>query len=166
MLPFAPHEATSQDLSGTPLTLTDDSNYITNTTNVLKTDIATRVITVFDVNDTLLQTINQPQDTPEPYAITKDQVLRFHLVFTNNNTTVYTNDVKFLSTRYYDNVQKNLAQYLRCGCPVNDKVLHAMDKARELYNSAIDSFMTGDDVSAQLNIDDANTYINQAATLC
>lgn len=160
MLPFAPHVKILQDISGTPLSIVDDSNYGTNSDSIDDSDIVTRVITILDKDDNLLETINMVQDTPAPYPITKDGFFRFHLVFSTVVPVAYTADVKFLSTRYYNNLQLNLAPLLRCACP-NQKILDKCNKATDLYNAAVDAFMVGDDINAYANITDANTYLNQ-----
>lgn len=160
MLPFKPHVTITQEIDGSPLTITDDSNYGTNSDGVDDNEIITRVVTILDKNDVLLQTINMVQDTPATYPITKDGFFRFHLVFSTVVPVAYTADVKFLSTRYYNNLQLNLAPALRCACP-NQKILEKCNKATDLYNAAVDAFMVGDDINADANITDANTYLNQ-----
>lgn len=162
--PFLPSVLISQDLSGTPLTATDNSNYASNTDGVTDNNIATRVINVLDENDNVIGgPFNMAKDTPITFPITKDGFFRFNLVFTSTAPVVYTGNTKYLSVQYYKNTQKNIAPQLRCSCPANENLLKFMSRARELYEAAMNSFITGDDVSAALNITDCNTYINKAA---
>lgn len=165
MLPFLPKISVSQDISGSPLTLTDESNYGTNSDGVNDNTIITRVITIFDQNNVQIAgPFNMAQDTPITYPITADGFYRIHSIFSTVVPVVYTADNKFLSVQYYNNAQKNLAPKLTCSCPANDNLLKYMSIARELFNAAVNAFMTGDDVSAALNIADCNTYINKALT--
>lgn len=162
--PFLPHVTVLQDLSGSPLTLTDDSNYGSNSDGVTDASIVTRVINVFDQNNVLLDTINMAQDTPAIYPITTDGFFRFHLSFSTSAPVLFQADCKYLSTQFYENVQLNLAPKLRCSCPANETLLKFMSIARELYNAALSAYISGDDVNAALNIADCNTYINKALT--
>lgn len=165
MAAFLPHEDINQTIDGATLTLTDDSNYADNDSGISDADIVTRNITIYDENDSLLDQLAQSLDTPINWTISADGFYRFHLAFSKSDATLFEADVKFLSTRYYNNVQKNIAASLACGCAPNAKKMDLMNSALQLYNAAIDSFMTGDDVNAAQNIRDANTLINKAA-LC
>jgi hypothetical protein len=163
MLPFKPNVTVTQSSDGSVLTATDDSNYGTNSDGINDNTIVTRVITIFDQNNVQIGgPINMAQDTPITFPITADGFSRFHLAFSTAVPVLYQADVKYLSVQYYKNVQLNLAPKLRCSCPVNDNLIKYMSIATELYNAAISAFMTGDDVSAALNITDCNTYINKA----
>ena len=112
----------------------------------------------------------QSQDTPLLFdfnaPVTGDLFIRFNLVFTNSDSTFYTSDVKYLSTRYYDNVQKALAAYIRTNTDLDSRVLKLMNKAGQLYQAALDCFITGDDVNADINIKNADLVIYQAYSLC
>lgn len=170
MSPFSPLEDITQSIDGASFTLTDISNYADNSSGVTDASIASREITAYDPAANVLGANAQSQDTPLLFdfnaPVTGDLFIRFHLVFTNSDSTVYTSDVKYLSTRYYDNVQKALAAYIRTNTDLDSRVLKLMNKAGQLYQAALDCFITGDDVNADINIKNADLVIYQAYSLC
>ena len=170
MSPFSPLEDIIQSIDGASITLQDISNYASNSSGVTDNSIISRQITAYDPIGTILGTGSQSQDSlllfPFNAPIVTDLFVRFHLVFTNSDTTVYTADVKYLSTRFYDNIQKILASYIRTNDFINSNVLNLMNKATQLYQAALDCFITGDDVNADINIKNAVIVINQAYLLC
>lgn len=163
-LPFAPKLIISQDQSGNPLTATDGSNYGTNSQGINAADIITRVVTIYDQNNVLLQTVNMALNTPFNYPISADGFFRFHNAFSTAAPVLYESDNKYLSTQFYKQAQLNLAPKLRCSCPANEKLIRFMAIATELYNAAVNAFIVGDDINAALNIADCNIYINKALT--
>jgi len=161
-LPFQPKLVTTQSQDGKVLTETDSSNYGDNTDGLNPSDIVTRVITIFDQNNTLLATINMELNTPFDYDITADGFFRFHSLFTTSGGDQYTGDNKYLSTQFYKQAQLNIAPKIQCSCAANDNLIKYMSIATELYNAAMNAFITGNDINAALNIIDCNIYINKA----
>lgn len=162
MEPFLPFIKVTQSADAATLTLTDFSNYSTNTDGVTDDNVVNRTILVYDAYNVLQGTISMLKDTPATFAITKDQELRFNLSWSLSSGDPFVNDVKFLSTAFYNNIQLSLAPQIKCSCPP-PRLMEHMNKATEFYNAAIDAFILGDDISATLNITDCNTYINYAA---
>lgn len=163
-LPFQPKLVITQSQDGKTLTATDSSNYGGNTEGINAADIVTRVVTIYDQNNTLLQTVNMALNTPFDYLITADGFFRYHSIFSTVVPVAYTADNKYLSTQFYKQAQLNLAPKLRCSCPANERLIKFMSIATELYNAAMNAFITGDDINAGLNIIDCDIYINKALT--
>lgn len=162
---FKPHVIISQSLDGKTLTITDNSNFATNTDGVATGDINPFAITIFDKDAIQLAAIALAYPTPGTFAIVKDLFLRFHLAYTKG-ATVYSADVTYLSTEFYDIAQRKVSGFLSCDCGCSDLLCHPASKARENKNAAESALIAGDYVNAQQAIDDANTYINQALKSC
>lgn len=161
---FKPFVVISQDLTGKNLTITDQSNFATNTDGVNVGDISAFGVSILDMDGNLLnsQNLNYPTGA---YVITKDMFLRFHQAYIDGDTT-YQSDVTFLSTQFYDNLQRMVAAKLRCDCGCADLLTAASSRARECVTSAESALIAGDYVNAQLSMDDANTFIKEALKLC
>jgi len=164
MEPFVPKVVITQSADGKTLTITDQSNFDTNTDGVSVGDISQFGISIFDKSSNLLQQLNMNYPTAT-YAITRDLFLRFHLAYVDGATT-YQADVKFLSTQFYSIAERKVAAKIACDCGCNDLLCYPASKALQNKNAAITAFLTGDDVSAQQAIHDANTLIQQALKKC
>lgn len=159
-VPFKPFVVISQALLGSPLTITDQSNFATNTDGVTVNNIDDFGVVIFDKNDQQLQVLSLDYPTGS-YAITKDLFLRFHLAYIKGATT-YEADVTFLSTQFYDVLARKVAGMQGCGCNCKNELCGPAGKALQAKNAAVSAFIAGDDVDAQQKIDDANVLILQA----
>lgn len=163
-VPFKPFVVISQALLGSPLTITDQSNFATNTDGVTVNNIDDFGVVIFDKNDQQLQALSLDYPTGS-YAITKDLFLRFHLAYIKGATT-YEADVTFLSTQFYELMARKVAACQKCGCGCKDLLCGNATKALQNKNAAVSALIAGDYVNAQQAIDDANTFILQALKSC
>lgn len=146
---------------GKTQTFHDDSNYSSNSDGILLTNILGRVLTVYNSDGSVFTTGSfNPTSLTYDVAVTFDKAFIYQLVVTIANSTTKTGTVTYLSTAFYNNTQRDLANKLNCTCTKNG-LCSSMSKARELYYSAISSNLFGDNVSAQAEISAANTYLNQ-----
>lgn len=163
-VPFKPFVVISQSLDGKDLTITDQSNFDTNTDGVASGDINPYGVAVFDKNDQQLDSFVLDYPTGA-WQITKDGFYRFHLDYVKGGTH-YTADVTFLSTQFYDIVARKVGGFTGCGCGCKNQACAPAAKAMANRNNAISSFIAGDAVNAQQGMDDANTLILQALKSC
>lgn len=137
----------SQNLSGDTLTFLDTSTDLPT--------ITSRVLTIFDPNNNLLQTINMGASLTTTYVITQDQWLRFILTL---DTGAYTAVVDYVANGFYYNGLINKGKGNCSGCiggSLCSDTAKAMisEKAAQFYNSY------GFAVNADTAIKAADAYI-------
>lgn len=136
----------TQSLDGETLTFTDSSTGIT---------VTSRILTIYDSNGELLETIDMGGNLTATYNITADVYLSF--ILTLNTTQTVT--VNYISTQFYILAQARLASLLSYPCKCEGATCSTMVKARECINSAITYFNIGDGESSQLMLTAADYYI-------
>ena len=151
----------TQSADGTTETFNDTSNYSSNDDGVTLNNLISRVVTVYDPDVYNTGTMN-PSLLTYDVAVTQDLALTYVIVYTLADTTTRTLIISYLSTQFYNILQRTLANQLSCNC-CKGNLCTDMVKARELWYAAITSNLLGDNGTAQADITAANTLLNSNA---
>lgn len=162
---FQPAVTLSQNASGDTVTVTDVSNYSTNTESITLNNIILRQDVVADGLGNLLITVTFPAgQLTTTFTITKDYYLNNALSFTIPGPIVRTGTDNYLAANYYLNAAREVSRKLRC-CNCNNLCNSAV-KANLAYNEAITATQFNIPSEAQYAIDDANALINSEECTC
>lgn len=158
MAAFAASVELSQSADGSTITVTDTSNYSSNTDSVSLGNIISRVDTITDGLGNLIQTVTFGAGLlTASFAVTKDYYLHNVLAFTIPGPTVRTGTDNFLADNYYNNAAREVSRRLRC-CDCT-KLCNAAVKADLAHSEAVTATLFGVPSEAQYSIDAANLLI-------
>lgn len=140
----------TQSYDGSTLLFTDTSSGVV--------DLVSRILTIQNSNDVVLDTIDMGDSLTASYDITADQWLKFSEQVIDGSGT-YTLTLTYLSTAFYENTFSNTIAQLGCDCNCGNEDLTYADKG-ELFKAAALRFAAGGfGVAANNNIVAANIYI-------
>jgi hypothetical protein len=141
----------SQNFSGTVMTFTDTSTGVGT--------LVSRILTIQNANDVVLDTIDMGASLTATYDITADAWFKFTEQIIDETGT-YTLTLTYLSTAFYENTFSNTIAQLGCDCNCGNEDLTYADKG-ELFKAAALRFAAGGfGVAANNNIVAANIYIS------
>lgn len=161
MAAFQPSVSLSQSPDGATITVTDTSNYDSNTDGVTLGNIISRTDTLYDgLNSTITSVVFTPGQLTATVTITKDYYINNALSFIIPGPITRTGVDNFLADNFYNNKAREVSRALRCcdcGC---DKLCTTATKANLAHKEAQTAFLFGVASESQNAIDDANSLIN------
>lgn len=159
MANFQPAAQFSFSADGLTGTLTDISNYSTNTSGVTPQNIGQRQATISDGNGNQLFILTFPANSSTVnFEVSKDYYLSAALAFTLANSAIIFAIVNYLSTRIYDS--RLLALVAKFACQCDEQLTRNMVKSDLCKSSAEMAFLFNKPSVAQKLIDIANVLIN------
>lgn len=139
----------TQSGDGKTLTFTD--------TSVIVAPLTTRILTIYDANDSVLQVVNLGTSLTYNYTISKDAYYKFVEVITDASGSHPVN-VNFLSMAFYQIAFANLISQRGCSCNCGDD--YSFTWGERFYKAANIQAMYANAVAADSLIKDANLLIN------
>lgn len=155
----------TQSADGAIETYHDDSTY--GQDGITLNNILGRTLVSYNADNSiyLSQAITAGSLTAD-IPITEDLVLRHVNTITLANSTTKVATTNFLSTRFYDLLQRESVNSIKCNCATNKALCSNRTKARECKDAAETSLSIGDLINAQLQIGYANDFINESTESC
>ncbi len=138
---------TQNNLSGSQLKWTDTGSY---------GSVISRVLTIYDCNGELLQTVSLGSILIYAYDITADGFYQF-VGTVVDGTGTFISTVDFVATGFYTAAYLNAFNGSQCGCT---GIQCNLDIAENFYNASLRFNLAGNFVAAQANIVGANIYVN------
>jgi hypothetical protein len=140
----------TQAANGSPVYYNDTTTGITG--------LVSKVLTIYDSNGDLLDTINMGSSTTASYVITTDLYLATVLTIVDGNGTTV-GDLNYLSTAFYEIAFANAIAALPCDFNCGSNALTYIDIA-DLYKQAAERYaLSALAPAAQNAINAANYYI-------
>lgn len=165
MAVFQPSVSLSQSADGSTVTISDISNYSSNSDSVTINNIGTRQDIITDGLGNLIATvIFTPLSLTASLSVTKDYYLSNALDFTLGSGEHRTGIENALMNNFYNNAAREVSRKLRC-CTCN-KLCNAAVKADLTNSEAITATLFDVPSEAQNAIDDANALINSEECGC
>lgn len=165
-VPFQPAVSLSASADGSIVTVSDVSNYSTNSEGVLLSNILNRNDVIIDGLGNPIQTFNfSAGSLTYTFPVTKDYYLHNTLLFTLADTSTRSGIDNVLLANFYLNAAREVSRTLRT-CGGNSKLCNSAVKANLAYNEAVTATSFDVPSEAQYAIDDANALINEEVCLC
>jgi hypothetical protein len=165
MAAFQPSVSLSQSADGGTITITDTSNYASNTDGVTINNIVSRTDVITDGNGDAVATVTfTPGQLTATTTITQDYYLSNALSFVIPGPSTRTGTDNYLAANFYLNAAREVSRKLRC-CSCNN-LCTASVKADLCYNEALTATLFGVPSEAEDAIEAANALIASEECSC